>query len=142
MKNFVLVLLLLPLAAAADMYKWVDKDGSVHYSQTPPAAAAERISVTPPPTAGAADNGLKKFSDNYDKQAKEQAKKDSEAAAKQQERSQKCAQAKAQLDQLQNSPLHRLAQTDDSGNVSRMTPEQQQQLIAAAQENIGKNCDN
>jgi len=46
------ILLAAALPAQAQVYKWVDKDGKVHYSSTPPPAAAssakpveERISV-------------------------------------------------------------------------------------------------
>ncbi len=44
--------LLLPLQAAAEMYKWVDKDNVTHYTQEPPIGYdAEKISeqAAPPP---------------------------------------------------------------------------------------------
>ena len=40
------------MAASADhVYRWVDKDGHVHYSQTPPAGThvnAQTVNITPP----------------------------------------------------------------------------------------------
>jgi glutaredoxin len=37
------VLTLLPLAGQAETYRWVDSEGKVHYSDTPPPAAAKKI---------------------------------------------------------------------------------------------------
>ncbi len=49
-------LLILPMVAAAGgVYKWVDKDGKVHYSQTRPKETdASALKVSPPPPADAA----------------------------------------------------------------------------------------
>ncbi|MGE0080380.1 MAG: DUF4124 domain-containing protein [Thiohalomonadaceae bacterium] len=41
--------LCLALPAQAAMYKWVDKDGSVVYSETPPPDASNVTTIAPPP---------------------------------------------------------------------------------------------
>jgi hypothetical protein len=41
--------LLLALPAQAAMYKWVDKDGSIVYSEMPPPGAQNVQSIAPPP---------------------------------------------------------------------------------------------
>jgi type IV secretory pathway VirB10-like protein len=48
-----LVLLLAALPASAVLYKWVDKDGKVHYSDQPPPETARESGVVnaPPPSA-------------------------------------------------------------------------------------------
>jgi Domain of unknown function (DUF4124) len=65
MKNrflFVIALLVLSLSVAADIYKWVDSNGKIHYSNTPPPdvkgtkvkvedLAPPTGAVTPPETA-------------------------------------------------------------------------------------------
>ncbi len=47
-----LVLLVVALPASAVMYKWVDKDGKIHYSDQPPPEGAKQSGVvnTPAPT--------------------------------------------------------------------------------------------
>ena len=43
MKNFLVVALLAwPLAAAAQMYRWVDQYGQVHYTQEKPKSGKQR----------------------------------------------------------------------------------------------------
>lgn len=51
MRSILPVLLLcgLPLAGVAGVYKWVDPDGTVHYSDTP-REGAEEVQVAPPQT--------------------------------------------------------------------------------------------
>jgi Domain of unknown function (DUF4124) len=52
----VFALLAVPVAAAAQMYKWKDAHGQVHFTQTAPAAGVpfERIGPASPAPAGAA----------------------------------------------------------------------------------------
>jgi hypothetical protein len=47
----ILVMLMASAASYAQMYKWVDKDGKTHYTDTPPPSDAK--SVTPPPAVRA-----------------------------------------------------------------------------------------
>lgn len=46
-----LLLLLLPLVACAELYRWVDDDGIPHYSDQPPAGGAESIASAGQPAA-------------------------------------------------------------------------------------------
>lgn len=47
--SWFLILVLLPVAASAGVYKWIDADGTVHYSDTPK-PGAEEVHVPPPQT--------------------------------------------------------------------------------------------
>lgn len=49
MRNWLLVLLLLVVTplAAGELYKWVDEDGTVHFSDRKPADDAERVDLEP-----------------------------------------------------------------------------------------------
>jgi hypothetical protein len=48
----VLISAALPAAVRADIYRWVDANGSVYYGQEPPPGVkAVRVAVTPPPAA-------------------------------------------------------------------------------------------
>ncbi|MBZ4194036.1 MAG: DUF4124 domain-containing protein [Candidatus Contendobacter sp.] len=55
-----MILLVLSLPAQAQVYKWTDADGQVHYGSTPPPAAAQApqtLDIPSQPTpAGGADN--------------------------------------------------------------------------------------
>ena len=63
----IIAMLVVPASrAAAEIYKWVDKDGSVHFTDSPPPAAAKAEVINPEPNrlegygkapAGKAGNG-------------------------------------------------------------------------------------
>ncbi len=49
MNRFLLLLALVPALTMADVYRWVDADGTVHFTDTP-REGAERVHVPPPQT--------------------------------------------------------------------------------------------
>jgi len=54
MKNLFLISLLLVLPTllqATEIYKWVDENGDIHYSDTPQSRLAEKIDIRPKPDA-------------------------------------------------------------------------------------------
>lgn len=60
-----LSLLLAATAAAAGMYKWVDDQGRVHYSQSPPMdRGSENIKAEPAPKSSGKTNTKEKTQDN------------------------------------------------------------------------------
>jgi hypothetical protein len=126
----------------AAVYKWVDKDGITHYSQSPPPPGTEGKTMAPPPTVDtpAAQKKLKDTEKSLDKirkqredQAKEQQKKQAEMDAK----TQACNQAKARLRSFQNP---RVNFVDKDGTRRRATEEERQRELSKAQEYIDKNC--
>lgn len=131
--------LLISGQAQAEAYRWVDAQGRVHYTQTPPPGQkSEAVRPAPPPSPGS--NGLKRYSDLNDKLSAEQAKKEAEETAKRDDKAGKCARAKARMEPMQTLPMNRLAEKDDVGNVTRMTPERYEELRAQAQKDIDKYC--
>lgn len=97
-------------AAATGVYRWVDAEGKVHYSDVPPAEQpqqAERVTVRTTPAdpekaAALAEARAKAAEQQTEQQA--QAAKDAEvAAAEQARRAQQCAMARNNLRQLQNT---------------------------------------
>jgi len=126
----------------ATVYKWVDKDGVTHYSQSPPPAGTEGKTITPPPAVDthAAQKKLKDTEEKLDKnhkqredQAKEEQKKQKEMQAK----AEACKQAKARLSSFQNP---RVNFVDKDGTRRRATEEERQRELGKAQEYIDKNC--
>ena len=122
-KFLMMVLALVCTGAMADqVYRWVDKDGKVHYSQTPPPGAAtgvESLQVNaPPPDPTGQQNVqvLQKQIADKDQQAADAAK------AAQQDEQQK-AQKKKQCDDLRTRLLTlqqsgRAATIDAKGNMT------------------------
>jgi hypothetical protein len=128
--------------AAGAVYKWVDEDGNVHYSQTPPNdRPATEIEL---PESSASDAALKRLEHDQKRaeQMREQRLKAAEeqlAAKKEEEdRKKKCAWARGNLTELQTS--NRIYQTDASGARSRVPEEQRQERIKRAQEQIEEFC--
>lgn len=141
--KFVLIsaLLVTTSAAQAAMYRWVDKNGAVHYTQTPPPADVKSDKVRPAPPPSAGSGGLKQYSENNDKASADKSKKDTEESGKRNMRETQCAEAKALMEKLHGQPMNRLAERDDNGNITRMTPEKFKELETEAQGGIDKHCD-
>lgn len=126
-------------AATAQMYRWVDKDGRVHYTQTPPPGLqAESVRPAPPPSQGG--DGARRYLEESARASAEQAKKQAEEQVKQDQRTAACNKAQATRNKLQSMPLRRLVEQDDQGQVTRMTPDKHAELLAEAEAAIGKNC--
>src|SRR5262245_52261457 len=108
----------MPLAAET-IYKWVDKDGGVHFSNTPPpgqAVESEDLRYFHGDPAAAA--AAQKQQQELIKQRREEQSKSAEAAtqasadaAKNRER---CEQARAVMTRMQGDPVVRYKQEDGS----------------------------
>jgi len=126
------------IAHAADAYKWVDANGVVHFSETPPAPElkAEKVHVsgtkaqaTPP---AAAD-------DQKSVDAKPAPTKTLVAAADKQESETRCQQARASLELLQSKRPVGL----DNGTGAKpvaLDDQARQQQIGSLQVIIGTYC--
>ncbi|HVT35094.1 MAG TPA: DUF4124 domain-containing protein [Nevskiaceae bacterium] len=138
------MMLLLPaLASAGEMYRWVDKDGTVHYTQTPPPSGtegADKIKDRAPP-ATAPRSGLQKLSDQYDAEQKKKAEEAAKNAQGADDRAQLCQKARSNLDQMATHPAHRLATNDEQGNPSRMTTEQYDRIKAESENDVRLYCE-
>ena len=148
MKKFLLILLILASTnALAELSKWVDAEGKVHYSdQQPPAnvkaktlrvtseAAAPTSAPTAPKTIAEREAELKKAQktkkEAADKVAKEQAKIEGEKT--------NCEAAQQSLRALQEGV--RIVEVDAKGERSYLDDEQRRQRIEKVQQNIKTYC--
>ena len=142
MKRLALALVVLALAplASAQLYKWVDKDGKVHYSdQPPPAQASKQINVAPGP-ATPAPSALEKDKalDKNRSEARDAAKKagDAERIAKQKQ--EECDRARSFLKGLENGG--RFVTFDAKGERVFMEQEQIDAETAKARKNVEEAC--
>ena len=136
-----IALLLSPLSAGAQAYRWVDDKGQVHYSQVPPPGRSAQ-SVGPPPPSAAAPNQDSLNQSLADKNAAEPEKRAEAERLSQAEaqREQQCRQAREQLTYMEAKTARRLGTTDEQGNVSRVTEEQFQARRAELQQVISERC--
>jgi hypothetical protein len=106
-----------PLQAAATMYKWVDEKGQVIYSdQPPPPNIKSEVMKPPPPPAN--PNAVKEMVNAEtemklrEKQRVEKAKEAEKARADAEKKREICASAQKQVQTLQRQDLYRF---DDKG---------------------------
>ena len=142
---FLTFLGLFPLAAQAVVYKWVDEDGKVNYSQQkPPNTKTEKVKVStrkPDDSSTYKKPSLKSKED--DKKASDASAKNGNKSSSKPERSAKemadiCKQSQAALQAMQSAG--RVRQKDDKGNVTYMSEEQKQQRIKREQDRVKENC--
>lgn len=133
--------LIVPALAAAQVYKWTDADGHVHYGQAPPKTGNfQQTQAAPPP--GVAPNvqqidAAQKQADKDAGKTKEDADK---LAAEKAQKAKDCKAAQERLTYLDAHTARRIGTKDAQGNVSRMTEDEFQKQRQQAQESVTKNC--
>lgn len=131
----------LPLAVAAQVYRWVDDKGQVHYTQTPPPGKnAEAVAPPLPPSAAPNQEALDQSLEAGRKAEPEKRAEAERAAQAQSQLEQQCRQAREQLAYMDEKTARRLGTTDEQGNVSRVTEEQFQARRAELQRVISERC--
>ena len=134
-----------------DVYKWVDSDGTVHYSDQPaPATTPEqtlniRSGTTTGPDAGANKAPANKSYIEQDAEfrkrqveADEKRAKEQKALADAQNRQKNCDMAMANMRALQSG--QRITRTNDQGERYYLDDSQRQQDIATTQKSIDSWC--
>ena len=159
MRRILLMLFALAVAttAAAQAYKWVDKDGKVRYGDTPPPGVKATpmrtpSGATPPPPAASTDPAKKDGTAKKDekpltpeaafrKRQQERAEAETKAqkeAADAATKRQNCDSAQLNLRTLQSG--QRVTVTDASGERAYMDDSQRQQAIQRAQASVNEWC--
>ena len=156
-----LALALAASTASAQMYKWVDKDGKVHYGNTPPPGS--KTSALKGPTSGAAAPGPASSAGDAKTSAGDAKKKgpltsaeqeqdyrkrqqEAEKAGKKAEqeklanaqRNEGCERTKEYLNTLQSG--QRIARTNAGGERYYMDESQVAQEVAKAQQAVQQTC--
>jgi len=137
----------LATAAAAQQYKWVDKDGRTQYGDVPPAgvtATPLRGSSAPAPAAGAKggaplspaeqEAAFRKRQQDGQKEAEKSALLEREAAAKKEN----CARAQAYLRSLESGG--RISTTDSQGERVYLEDSQIASETVKARKALQENC--
>ena len=141
------ILSLFAVIASAEVYKSVDENGRVVFSQKPPKDAKSEVikpRYSKPPTpqgngpaAFVPPNQPGAMPTATDDSAKPKELTPEQKAAKQKN----CEIARERLAQLQGPRANRLQYTNDQGQLAYLTPELLEQRITDAQSKITENCD-
>ena len=135
------LLLALPGLASAEIYRSVDAQGRVTYSQTPPKnGTAEKVTPRVSPGKPGELEALQRQMEALDKERGEAAQKAAEQQAKTAERDQACAEAKARLLLLAQNNPNRLMSRNDKGEVERWTMERHDEQRRQAEQLAADTC--
>ena len=139
----ILLLGALPGVAAAAVYKWVDENGQVQYTQTPPPGGVEATELKPPPGPADEDGAierqetLQKALDERRESRDESARKAGEDADYARQKAERCEAAKHRLQQAEY-PRTNFIEPD--GSERRATEEERQQQTQEAQKQVEEFC--
>jgi hypothetical protein len=144
------LLLLLCLPASAEIYKWTDANGRVHFGDKPTGTAAKSATVAlPPPPDNAASRPAASSTpdDRRERQrrllevmAQERAEKERKAqalAAEEAELNRKCSELRNFLKDSEGRPLYT---TDDDGVNHFLTEEQRLEYMAKLRSTLQEKC--
>ena len=126
----------------AEMYKWRDAEGQVHYSESrPPGRPVETIKPPPKVDSTKAREALDKEIEEFDIRADERHDQEEETrkkAAGDKESQVACEEARRQAESLADSP--RSYRTESDGTRTIQTDEEHQASIAETRAWIAEHC--
>ncbi|HUR41568.1 MAG TPA: DUF4124 domain-containing protein [Verrucomicrobiae bacterium] len=132
---------LLPALALAQVYRWTDAQGRIHYSQVPPPGGTAQT-LAPPPAAGPAPNqeSLNKSLQDAIKAEPKVREEAARIAGEQAQRQAQCQQARDNIAYMDQQTPRRMMEADAQGNVSRVTTEQFAQRRAELEAIAATHC--
>jgi hypothetical protein len=140
----IVLLAAVPGLAAAAIYKWVDENGQVQYTETPPPGGVESSEIKPPPEPAdqkgtiEREERLEKALDERRESRDAAAKQAAEDAEYEKQKGERCEAAKRRLEQAER-PLTNFVDAD--GTQRRATEEERQEQIKQSQEQVKKFCE-
>ena len=138
-----LILLAMNIPAHAAMYKWVDEDGNVHYTQTRPESDVETEIIRPVPKADNTElereiSDRKAREKAYEEYRKEKEKEQELIAKQKAQEEANCKTSKELLEKVKS--LRRFRVKDEEGNPQWASNEEHQATIDRVQANVRKFC--
>lgn len=142
--------LALPMAVSAQqLYRWVDKDGKVRYSDRPPPAGVPSRTLDVPGTAapagnapaGTAPSSLQQQEEAFKKRMEEQKKAEEKAAAAAKDEAAKeenCRRARASLATLESG--RRILRSNEKGEQFYIDDATRAQEIERARQSVQEWC--
>lgn len=140
MRHLLVVLLLVPAMASAQIYRWTDAQGRVHFSERPGGAGAEQVEVRPQVVErDAATREREERSQKYfDARRDEKAQAQSRAASSRAERNKECGKLRHQLSQIERDG--RYFTTDAKGERSYISADEVEAARSRLSSRIAARC--
>lgn len=129
--------------AWGEMYRWVDENGKVHFSdKKPPKVQAENISDQVRQqnidySSGSAAKQLERYDRIRSARDTEQQQRDSQRGDKDQERQRNCSEAKRRLRVIRGPVIF----YDEQGNPEQVSEKEREQRAAVLEQQIEKYCE-
>ncbi|MDR9436999.1 MAG: DUF4124 domain-containing protein [Thiohalophilus sp.] len=137
---------LLSVSMAADVYKWTDEQGRVHYGDKPPEKGAQSMDVDPGESSGSPIPGdaerrekTRRLLRAYEEERRIKQQREQRQQAQAAERRKRCAWARDRLRRYQQAG--RLYDLDEQGNRKILGDSQRQQAEARAAQEVRQWCD-
>jgi hypothetical protein len=145
--NKVLILSVFAIAmnSTAEVYRWVDKNGKVHFTDRKPAAEAENITAeVKSQNIDTSSGELQKLTSMREQEEKAKQEKIQQEQKIQQERKEKlaelnrpaCERAKIRLKKISGHIVF----TDEQGRAVTVTEKERQQMVADLTQEIQQHC--
>lgn len=137
-------ILVFPLLAQAEIYKWVDENGRTHYGDKPQTQDAETVQIKNGPVADpnldARKDKRQRLLDIYQEERNEKKQQKAQKLQEKKKRQANCSKAKKELTEIRNSSFL-YEETDDPLNPRVYSKEERNQEIAKAQSSVDYWCD-
>tara|TARA_R110000850_G_scaffold970_2_gene5920 strand:+ start:3351 stop:3800 length:450 start_codon:yes stop_codon:yes gene_type:complete len=133
--------LLSSVAAAEQMYRWIDDQGVPQFGQQPPEGKAyQRINVNSPPPPGGSLRAPEPLPESAtaDAPAEEDPSISDEALAA--KRAEQCARIRSNLQTMERNP--RLSKTTEEGETVRIGEDERQRMMEQARADLAEFCNN
>ncbi len=147
LRLFILLLLLTPPGAGAELYRWVDAQGKVHYSDSPPPGGGKSVRTVPAPAAaaGTATPGTQKSWQEKDMEFRQRRAAEEEARAKQEKEAEEARQKQANCEAARKSLQllesgQRVATVNPQGEREFMDEASREKAIAEARKAVASWC--
>jgi len=146
-----LVLATLAAPAGAEIYKWTDAQGKVHYGDHPPSSTVPKPfnPQTSKATEARAEEARRQAAEQAarkrleEEKVREEAKKQRAASEEEARRkAENCQRARANLEMLQRTNIRRLTTVDAQGQTQVLDSEARQVEMERASRTIAENCPN
>ena len=131
--------------AEAQVYRWTDGDGNVHYGDRPPGAGQDSDSLDLAPAPGRdsdhAARSLKRrrLLDAFEAERAEREQAEADAAEARRVQAARCDRARRTLASFERAGL--LFTTDENGQRVYLSDEQRRRALTDARSWIAENCD-
>ena len=141
----ILVFVMFVLSSAAwgaEIYKWVDKKGNVHFGDQPGGPGAQQVDVPKFKTDPVLEQRQKERQEAKEKEKAEntiKSQNEEDARKKEEQRKKNCITARERLEQLKT--VRRLFRIDEKGERHDLSDEERATALLKAQEDVKKWCD-